>query len=158
MNLCEDPQNLFDHALVVKIEPRGSSGHKTKFSVASAELKSFSDVSFFLHGSGYGGIMDRHKRENEITKASGGLGHALVLLHCQVPSLPRLLQIKPVLITREAIEAQRLYPVPFRLDEDWTNVLQRAIDEDWAKLYRVTANYRMARDASRRDNPRRARV
>lgn len=158
MNLCEDPQNLFNHALVVKIEPRGSGGNKTKFSVAFAELKPFGDVSLFLHASGYGGIMERHKLENQLTKASGGLGHALVLLHCQVPSLPRLLQIKPVLITREAIEAQRLHPVPFRLDEDWTNVLQRAIDEDWAKLYRITANCRVGRDSTRRDNPRRARV
>lgn len=158
MKLCEDPQNLFDHALVVKIVPRGSSGHRTKFSVEFAELKPFSEVSLFLYASGYGGIMDRHKHENQITKAAGGLGHALVLLHCQVPSLPRLLQIKPVLITREAIEAQRICPVPFRLNEDWTDVLRRAIDEEWAKLYRITANYRMGRDTTRRDAPRRARI
>lgn len=44
-----------------------------RFSVEFAELKPFSDVSLFLRASGYGGIMDRHKHENQITRASGVL-------------------------------------------------------------------------------------
>ncbi|KAF8598543.1 hypothetical protein BDV93DRAFT_526713 [Ceratobasidium sp. AG-I] len=158
MNLCDDPQNLFKHALLVKLVPRESSGHRTKFSVAFAELKPFDDVSLFLRVSGYAGIMDRHKHENQITRASGGLGHALVLLHCEVPSLPRLLQIKPVLITHEAIDAQRRSPVPFRLNETWSDVLQRAINEDWAKLFHVTPNCRTGRDTTRLNAPKRARA
>ena len=44
-----------------------------RFSVVFAELKPFDDVALFLRASGYGGIMDRHKHENQTIRALGVL-------------------------------------------------------------------------------------
>lgn len=71
----------------------------------------------------------------------GALGQALVLLRCQVPSLPCLIQLKPVLISHEAVDAYRRMPLPLHSGPcaDWTGEFQRAIDEDWARLYHMNA-------------------
>ncbi|KAG9088339.1 60S ribosomal protein L8B, partial [Ceratobasidium sp. 370] len=109
-----------------------------KFAVTSAELKPYNDMSELLRNAGYGDIMDRHELENRIARVHGALGHALVLLCCQVPLLPRLLQVKPVLISHEAIEAYGRSPAPFPPSESLTQALKRAIDEDWARLYHMS--------------------
>ncbi|KAG8729727.1 hypothetical protein FRC12_020765 [Ceratobasidium sp. 428] len=163
MRLCENPGNVFNQALVCRVIPRDSSGLQTKyafqpfsprrngkdcisdskesnyrFAITSAELKSFNAVSEFLRNAGYDEVMDRHELENQAARADGALGYALVLLHCEAPQLSRLLQVKPVLISYEAIEAYGRSPVPNHPREDLAQVLGRAIDEDWARLYHMS--------------------
>jgi hypothetical protein len=113
--------------------------------------------------------MERHEYENEIVRTDGvyyiivrlrlfltlrflifkALGHGLVLLHCEVPSLPHLLQVKPVLVTYEAIEAHSRLSTPLYPLDELTQTLQRAVNEDWARLYHmsaITANHFMGHD------------
>ncbi|KAG9126841.1 hypothetical protein FRC07_001742 [Ceratobasidium sp. 392] len=138
MRLYENPENVFSQVLVCHIIPRDSNEFRAKFAITSAELKSLNAVSGFLRNAGYGEIMDRHEAENQTARNNGAVGHALVLLHCQVPNLPRLLQVKPVLIPHEAIEAYSRSPIPTRPHEDLTQTLSRAIDEDWARIYHMS--------------------
>ncbi|KAG8741971.1 hypothetical protein FRC10_002237 [Ceratobasidium sp. 414] len=138
LHLYENPENVFNQALVVHVTPRDSNEHRAKFAVASAELKPYNDVSESLRNAGYGDIMDRHELENRTAQADGALGHALVLLCCEIPLLPRLLQVKPVLISHEAIEAYGRSATPVRPSESLTQALKRAIDEDWARFYHMS--------------------
>ncbi|KAG8703629.1 hypothetical protein FRC08_002721 [Ceratobasidium sp. 394] len=138
MRLYENPENLFIQALVVHVTPRDSTDHRAKFSIIDAKLEPYDDVSELLRNAGYGDIMNRHELENQTARLDGALGHALVLLCCTVPLLPPLLQIKPVLISHEAIDAYARCPAPFRPTESLTRALQRAIDEDWARLYHMS--------------------
>ncbi|CAE6473608.1 unnamed protein product [Rhizoctonia solani] len=112
-----------------------------RFEVVSVGLKPFSEVSDFMHQSGRGAIMDRHQQETQTTQERGGLGQALVLLRCEVPGLPRLIQVKPVLITSEAVEAHNGTRSLFQggAAQDWTELFRRAIKEDWAQLYHMTS-------------------
>ncbi|CAE6504611.1 unnamed protein product [Rhizoctonia solani] len=111
----------------------------TRFDVVTVGLKPFSEVSDFMHHTGRGAIMDRHKEENQITQELGGFGQALVLLRCEAPGLPRLLHVKPVLITSEAVDAHNTTLSPFQSCQDWTQLFQRAIKEDWAQIYHMSA-------------------
>ncbi|KAJ1305416.1 hypothetical protein OPQ81_000428 [Rhizoctonia solani] len=135
MNLSQVPQNLSRYALVIDVVPRDPTEHKAKFDVMAVSLKPFSEVSDFIRQRGHGAIMDQHQQENQITQELGGLGQALVLLRCEVPGLPRLLQIKPVLITPEAVAAHNTTPLLLQSCQDWTQLFQRAVEEDWARLY-----------------------
>ncbi|CAE6510435.1 unnamed protein product [Rhizoctonia solani] len=110
-----------------------------RFDVVSVGLKPFSEVSDFMYHNGHGEIMDRHQQENQTTQELGGLGQALALLRCEVPGLPRLFQIKPVLITPEAVQAHKTAPSSFQSCRDWTEVFQRAIKEDWARIYHMSS-------------------
>ncbi|QRV93100.1 hypothetical protein RhiJN_21118 [Ceratobasidium sp. AG-Ba] len=98
---------------------------------------SFRVVSEFLRNAGHEAVVDNHERQNEIALSDGALGHAMVLIRCEAPSYPRLLEVKPVLITHEAIEAYNRSPVSIGSGEDFTQALQQAIDEDWARLFHM---------------------
>ncbi|CAE6386075.1 unnamed protein product [Rhizoctonia solani] len=111
----------------------------TRFDVVSVGLKPFGEVSDLMYHIGHGEIMDQHQQENQITQEQGGLGQALVLLRCQVPGLPGLFQIKPVLITPEAVEAHNKAPSSLQNYRDWTELFQRAIKEEWARLYHMSS-------------------
>ncbi|KAG8685176.1 hypothetical protein FRC11_010987 [Ceratobasidium sp. 423] len=92
-----------------------------------------------MHHSGHGAIIDRHKQENQITQEMGGFGQALVLLRCAIPGLPRLLHLKPVLITPEAVEVHSTTLSPFQSSQDWAQLFRRAIKEDWARIYHMSS-------------------
>ncbi|GAB1522823.1 hypothetical protein RhiTH_005947 [Rhizoctonia solani] len=109
------------------------------FDVAAVGLKPFSEVSDFMHGSGHGEIIDRHLRENQVTQEMGGLGQALALLRCRVPGVPYLVQVKPLLITPEAIDAHASTSLSFQGNYDWVQLFQRAIREEWARLYHMSS-------------------
>ncbi|CAE7217907.1 unnamed protein product [Rhizoctonia solani] len=110
-----------------------------RFDVVSVGLKPFSEVSDFMYHSGHGEIIDQHRQENQLTQELGGLGQALAVLRCQVPGLPRLVQIKPVLISAEAVEAHNTTLSNFQSCQDWSQLFRRAIKEDWAQLYHMTS-------------------
>ncbi|CEL62068.1 hypothetical protein RSOLAG1IB_10181 [Rhizoctonia solani AG-1 IB] len=139
MNLSQVPQNLTQYALVIDVLPCDPTEHRAKFDVVAVGLKSFREVSNFMHQSGNGGIIDRHLQENQVTQGLGGLGQALALLRCQIPGLPCLVQVKPVLITSEAIDAHATTTSSFQGYQDWAQVFQRAIKEDWAQIYHMTS-------------------
>ncbi|CAE6539321.1 unnamed protein product [Rhizoctonia solani] len=139
MNLSRMPQNLSCYALVVDVVPRGPTEHRTKFDVISVGLKPFSEVSDFMYHTGHGEVMDRHQQENQISQELGGIGQALALLRCEVPGRPRLFQIKPVLITPEAVDAHSITPSPFQSCQNWPELFRRAIKEDWARLYHMSS-------------------
>ena len=146
MDLCQEPRNVFDCALVVNVIPRESVDPRAKFAVSLVERKTFSEVSEFLQRTGHGQVIERHQAESRVANEMGALGQALVLLRCQSSGFPTLLELKPVLITSEAVNAYRASPLPIQSGSDWTQSFQRAIDEDWARLYHMNvtaANYFM---------------